>query len=67
MKEPITGRFRLGDRVRSTDGGPVMQIKEYVAPGQVACSWYETGEGWKRQSFPEHILQRVGRARVYAT
>ncbi len=55
-------RFRPGDRVRHTDGGPIMGVKGYQG-GKVICSWYKPHEGWQQQTFKEDALKRVGRSR----
>ena len=63
----MMGVFRQGDRVRSTRGGPVMDVKGYDNQNQVICSWYATREGWKQQVFAEKGLRRVRRGRAPKT
>src|SRR4029077_8894372 len=52
--------FQDGDRVRNQGRGPIMLVMGYEG-SDVVCSWYETGQGWKKQSFAEASLRRVGR------
>jgi RNA polymerase sigma factor (sigma-70 family) len=55
--------FRLGDRVRSIKGGPIMEVREYDGEHKVRCSWYEVGKGWMARAYREESLQRIGRNR----
>lgn len=55
--------FEPGDRVRATEGGPILLVKGYQQAGQVVCCWYETKQGWKQECHPERSLKRVGRVR----
>ncbi len=59
----MVGIFRPGDRVRPNKGGPVMEVKGYDRQAQVVCSWYETKQGWKKETFAERALRRVRRSR----
>jgi uncharacterized protein YodC (DUF2158 family) len=40
-----------------------MEVKGYDKEDQVVCTWYESGEGWMRQTFDELGLRRVRRGR----
>jgi uncharacterized protein YodC (DUF2158 family) len=62
----MQGIFKSGDRVRPSKGGPVMEVKGYDDQDKVICSWYETRQGWKKQSFTEQALRRVRRSRTAA-
>ena len=59
----MASRFKLGDRVRPVDGGPVMHVKEFDKQGRVVCSWYVAHEGWQRKTYDDKALQRVGKSR----
>jgi uncharacterized protein YodC (DUF2158 family) len=61
----MTERFRVGDRVRPTAGGPIMRVRE-IRGRVVVCSWYEPREGWREKTFAEAALKRVGRSRAPA-
>jgi hypothetical protein len=41
-----------------------MEVKGYDDREQVICSWYESRQGWRQQSFSEQALRRVRRART---
>src|SRR5687768_9879778 len=49
----MTRTFREGDRVRHKGEGPIMVVNGYEGE-KVTCAWYVTGEGWKKETFPEN-------------
>ena len=51
-------KFRAGDSVRSSEGGPLMTVKEHDHKGRAVCSWSENHVGWRRQAFDEAVLSR---------
>jgi uncharacterized protein YodC (DUF2158 family) len=59
-------RFKPGDRVRRCDGGPIMQVLNYVLENRpfvgrlqsdhlVECVWYENGNR-RSQVFHQEVL-----------
>jgi uncharacterized protein YodC (DUF2158 family) len=57
----MASKYLPGDRVRATQGGPILLVKQ-VDQGRVVCAWYETGKGWVEKTFDEWALRRVGRS-----
>jgi uncharacterized protein YodC (DUF2158 family) len=49
-------RFKQGDTVRTTSGGPIMTVDSYTTSGEVLCTFW-VNENRKQESFVEATLE----------